>query len=34
MTADVINSPPPMIGEDFEDRLGQAYDDSQVLAMA
>lgn len=33
MTADIVQFP-PSIQEDFEDRLGTAYDNAQVLTMA
>lgn len=33
MTADIVQFP-PSIKEDFEDRLGNAYDSAQILAMA
>ena len=34
MTADIIDFPPSMIADDFESRLGEAFDQAQVLSMA
>lgn len=34
MTADIVQFPASLVGEGFEDRLGHAYDRSQVLTMA